>query len=119
MTRMWDFPVVLLTTKGAKSGRQRTTALGGFPDGDDAWLVMACGVSVTAHHPAWFINVASNPNDLRLEVGKRRFNVQGQLLVGPERTSALQRIAAISPRYGKYQQQTDREIPILRLTAVP
>jgi hypothetical protein len=36
----------------------------------------------------------------------------------PSAWEALKRIAAISPRYGKYQEQTDREIPIVRLTAV-
>ena len=35
MSRMMGFPVVLLTTKGAKSGQERTVTLGGFADGDD------------------------------------------------------------------------------------
>lgn len=115
MSRGWDFPVVLLTTKGARSGRERITALGGFPDGDNAWLVVA-SMGGMAHHPAWFYNMMSNPDDLWLEVGKRRVKVRGQSLVGAERTAALGRIASISPRYGKYQEQTDREIPIVRLT---
>lgn len=118
MTRRWDFPVVLLTTKGAKSGLERITALGGFPDGEDAWLVVA-SMAGWAHHPAWFFNMLRNPDDLWLEVGKRKVKVRGRSLLGAERTAALQRIAAISPRYGKYQEQTDREIPIVRLTAVP
>lgn len=119
MTRMWDFPVVLLTTKGARSGLERTTALGGFPDGDDAWLVVAVGISATTHHPSWFLNMVSNPDDVWVGAGTRRVKVRGQLLLGEDRTSALQRIASISPRYGKYQAQTDREIPIVRLTAAP
>ena len=41
LNRMMGFPVVLLTTKGTRSGLSRTTPLGGFPDGDDAWLVVA------------------------------------------------------------------------------
>jgi deazaflavin-dependent oxidoreductase (nitroreductase family) len=118
MTRMWDFPVVLLTTKGARSGFERITALGGFPVGDDAWLVVA-SMAGMAHHPAWFFNMVRNPDDLWLQVGKRRVKVRGQSLRGAQRTAALQRIAAISPRYGKYQERTDREIPIVRLTVAP
>jgi deazaflavin-dependent oxidoreductase (nitroreductase family) len=118
MTRMWDFPVVLLTTKGARSGLERISALGGFPDGDDAWLVVA-SMAGMAHHPAWFFNMVRNPDDLLLEVGKRKVKVRGQSLLGAERRAALKRIAAISPRYGKYQARTDREIPIVRLTVAP
>ena len=117
LTRMWDFPVVLLTTKGATSGRTRTTALGGFADGDDAWLVFAAGVTVTSRHPAWFLNMVRNPDDIWLEAGRRKTRVRARSLAGAERTEALQRIAAISPRYAKYQSLTDREIPLVLLTA--
>jgi len=116
MSRMWDFPVVLLTTKGARSGLERTTALGGFPDGEDAWLVVASNTGA-AHNPGWFFNMVRNPDALWLEVGRRRLKVTGQSLSETERTEALRRIAAISPRYRKYQARTDREIPIVRLTA--
>lgn len=118
ITRMWDFPVVLLTTKGARSGSARTAALGGFPDGDNAWLVMAVGLTAAAHQPAWFISMVNNPDDLWLEVGKRRLKVRAQSLTGTEREEAIRRMAAISPGYGRYQQQTDREIPVVRLTGV-
>jgi len=117
LSRMWDFPVVVLTTKGAKSGLPRTSALGGFQDGDGTWLIYAVGVSATASHPQWFLNMVSNPDDIWLEAGPRKVKVRGRLLAGPDRTAALARIASISPRYGKYQALTDREIPLVRLTA--
>ncbi len=115
MARMMGFPVVLLTTRGAKSGLPRTVAVGGFADGDDAWLVVA-SYGGARTHPAWFINMVKNPEDLRLEVGPRKLKVRGESLTGSRRIDALKRIAAISARYGKYQKQTDREIPIVRLT---
>lgn len=59
--------------------------------------------------------MAKHPDDIWLEVGKERLKVRGQTLEGQERTDALARIASISPRYGTYQQKTDREIPIVRL----
>ena len=112
------FPVVLLTTRGAKTGLTRTTPVGGFPDGENSWLVVA-SLAGAARHPAWFLNMAMNPDDIWVEVWTERFKVRGESLEGPERTEALARIATISPRYGTYQQKTDREIPIVRLTREP
>jgi deazaflavin-dependent oxidoreductase (nitroreductase family) len=114
--RMMGFPVVLLTTVGARTGRQRTHVLGGFPDGDDAWLIMASKAGASTH-PAWFINLAKHPDQVWLEVGKRKLHATPRLLSGTERESALARIAAVAPRYGEYEHKTDREIPIVRLTA--
>ena len=112
------FPVVLLTTRGAKTGQMRTTGLGGFPDGENSWLVVA-SLGGAANHPAWFLNMANHPDDIWLDVGKERFKVHAESLEGGERTEALGRIAAIAPRYGGYQERTDREIPIVRLTREP
>jgi len=109
------FPVVLLTTRGAKTGKERTAPLGGFAEGDNAWLV-AASIGGAARHPSWFLNMAKHPDDIWLEVGGERFKVRGESLEGQERAEALARIAKIAPRYGKYQEKTDREIPIVRLT---
>ena len=117
MTRMMPFPVVLLTTKGAKSGVERTASLGGFEDADDAWLIVA-SMGGSAHHPAWFRNLVAHPDEIWLEVGSRKMKVRGESLTGEAREQALSRIATIAPQYGKYQKKTDREIPIVRLTPV-
>lgn len=112
---MMGFPTVLLTTVGARSGVERTHVLGGFADGEDAWLVVA-SKSGAPTHPAWFINLAKNPDKIWIEVGNRKLRVAADLLRGAEREKALARIASIAPRYGEYQKKTDREIPIVRLT---
>lgn len=116
--KVMGFPALLLTTKGARSRQQRTVIIGGFPDGDDAWLVVA-SKGGAATHPAWFLNMAHHPEETWIQVGERRLHVVGDLLRGAEREQALQRIAAISPRYAGYQRKTDREIPIVRLTPAP
>ena len=118
MSARMGFPIVLLTTRGARTGRERTSALGGFPDGENSWLVVA-SLAGAAQHPAWFLNMAKNPDDIWLEVGNERFKVHGQTLEGSERTEALARIASVAARYGGYQGKTDREIPIMRLTREP
>src|SRR5260370_32002724 len=115
MVTMMKFPIVLLTTKGARSGSERMVTLGGFADGDDAWLVVASkGGSAT--HPSWFNNMVKHPDEIWLEVGSRRMKVRGDSLHGREREEALARIADISAQYGKYPTKTAREIPIAPLT---
>ena len=114
--RMMGFPIVLLTTAGARSGSERTSVLGGFADGEGAWLVVA-SKGGAATHPNWFVNLARNPDRVWLEVGRRKLKVVPRLLQGEEREKALARVAAVAPRYGAYQRKTDREIPVVRLTA--
>jgi deazaflavin-dependent oxidoreductase (nitroreductase family) len=113
--RMMDFPALLLTTVGAKSGQRRTVPLAGFPDGENAWLVVA-SAGGGAQHPAWFLNMAKHPDQIWVEVGPRQMRVKGASLRGASREEALRRVATISPRYGGYQKKTDREIPVVRLS---
>jgi hypothetical protein len=61
--QMMGFPTILLTTVGARSGVERTHVLGGFADGDDAWLVVASKGGAPTH-PAWFINLAKNQDKI-------------------------------------------------------
>jgi deazaflavin-dependent oxidoreductase (nitroreductase family) len=108
------FPTILLTTIGARTGTERTHVLGGFREGD-AWLVLATN-SGAATHPAWFINMAKNPDKVWLQVGNRRMRVSVESLSGAEREQAYARVAALAPRYNSYLKKTDREIPVVRLT---
>jgi deazaflavin-dependent oxidoreductase (nitroreductase family) len=112
---MMGFPIVLLTVIGARTGQERTHVLGGFADGDDAWLVVASKGGAPTH-PAWFVNLAKHPDQVWLEVGKRKFRAHVESLQGDEREAALARVAKVAPRYGDYQRKTDREIPVIRLT---
>jgi deazaflavin-dependent oxidoreductase (nitroreductase family) len=106
---------LLLTTIGARSGKERTVALGKFGDAEGKWLIVASFVGA-ARHPAWFINLAKNPDKVWVEVGRDRFKVRPELLRGEERSEAWRRVVAAAPGYGPYEQKTDREIPIVRLT---
>ena len=117
MIRMMKMPVVLLTTKGARSGQERTVTINGFEDGDDAWLIVASkGGSAT--HPAWFRNMVQHPDEIWLEVGSRKMKVRGDSLTGREREEALARIVKDLKQYAGYEKKTDRQIPIVRLTRI-
>src|SRR5262249_15422974 len=65
--RMDGMPVVLVITRGARSGEQRATPVMCFPEGDSAWLVVA-SFGGSARHPAWFVNMARHPDEVWVEV---------------------------------------------------
>jgi deazaflavin-dependent oxidoreductase (nitroreductase family) len=106
--------LVILTTIGARTGRPHTVVLGRFPDGEKAFLIVASNGG-SARHPAWYFNMAKNPDQVWAEVGRRKFKVRPQSLKGAEREAAMQRVIAASPGYAAYQQRTDRDIPVVRL----
>jgi deazaflavin-dependent oxidoreductase (nitroreductase family) len=111
-----DQNTVVLTTTGAKTGQPRETLLGSFPDGDNAWLIVA-SFGGNAKNPAWYHNLAAHPDQVQIEVGGRKVKVTAGQLSGAERADAWQRIVTASPRYAGYATKTDREIPVIRLTA--
>src|SRR5687767_128135 len=100
--------------------------LGYFPDvagnasGGDSWLVVA-SAGGAARHPAWYVNLAKNPDKVLVEIGTQQGRVRRarpESLKGEERERAWQEVVRLSPSYAKYQEQTDRAIPIVRLRAV-
>jgi len=114
--KFMGFPAVVLTTVGAKTGKEHSHVLGGFPDGKDAWLVIASAGGAPSH-PAWFFNLAKNPDQVWLHVGNRKLKVNVESLQGEEREKAYDRVSAVAKNYAAYPKKTDREIPVLRLTA--
>jgi deazaflavin-dependent oxidoreductase (nitroreductase family) len=115
--RVQGLPLLLLTTLGARSGQRRHTVLGGFDQGNGAWLIIASAAG-SARHPAWYHNLAKHPDEATIEVGGYTTHVQAASLRGTERDAAWQQVIARAPGYASYARKTDREIPIIRLTPV-
>lgn len=112
--KMGKVPLVLLTTVGSRTGRERISVLGGFQEAGGDWLVVGSkGGSIS--QPAWYINLAKNPDNVWLEVGPQKFKVTPELLKGGEYETAHMRVIADSPQYTGYWKVTDRTIPIVRL----
>jgi deazaflavin-dependent oxidoreductase (nitroreductase family) len=114
--RSMSMNTLVLITTGAKTGQRRETLLGSFPDGDNAWLIVA-SFGGNAKNPAWYHNLAAHPDQVEIEVGGRKVKVTPAQLSGAERAAAWQRITADNNRYAGYATKTDREIPVIRLTA--
>ena len=110
-----ELPSLVLTTVGSKSGLERTTPLAYFPD-DGGWLIVA-SFAGAAKNPSWYYNLAAHPEQVSIEFGGRREAVVAEQLHGAERDVAWRRITAASQRFADYQSKTDRELPVIRLTA--
>lgn len=105
-------PVLLLTTKGAKSGEARTTPLVYSRDGDRVVIIASMGGA--PKHPAWFLNLRANP-DVTVELGTEKFQATSAIAEGEERDRLYAQQAATMPAFNEYQQKTSRQIPVVIL----
>jgi deazaflavin-dependent oxidoreductase (nitroreductase family) len=110
--------LVEIVTVGSKSGKRRISTVRAFPEKGDTWLVVA-SFGGASRHPAWFVNIASNPDQVWLRMRGREVKVQPVSLHGDERDRAWQRITSERSSFKEYEATTDREIPVVRLTAEP
>lgn len=105
-------PVLLLTTKGRKSGKQRTVPVMYFMDGPD--YVVTASAGGAPKNPGWFHNVRNNPQ-ATIETGRQRINVVGEV-AGPEKRDQLwTHLLEIAPGFANYQKRTSRQIPMILL----
>ncbi len=118
MMRLMGAKVLTLITVGAKSGRTHEVDLGWWPDAGNRWLIVASN-NGAARNPAWYYNLARNPDKVWIKLDGRKVKVRPEALQGEEREAKYNKIAALAPSYGNYRKSTDREIPVIRLTAVP
>ncbi len=111
----FNFDLLLLITTGRKSGLERTSPLGWVADGNGGWLI-AASANGAASNPAWYHNLAAAPDEARIEVGGATIPVSAEQLHGAEREAAWQTLTSGIPRFARYTEKTDREIPVIRLT---
>lgn len=109
-------PALVLTTIGRKSGELRRTPLAYIPDGDGNWLIIAAYAGAV-NNPAWYHNIAAHPDRVSIELDGRTHDVTVAELHGQQREQAWQQIVAANNRFAKYQEKTDRQLPVIRLTA--
>jgi deazaflavin-dependent oxidoreductase (nitroreductase family) len=112
------FDALVLTTIGRRTGLERTTPVGWFPGPGGSWLIVASAAG-GRKHPAWYLNLAAHPDQVQIETAGKKVAVVAEPLHGPEREEAWRQITTASPRFAKYQQKTDRVLPIIRLTPRP
>lgn len=110
-----NLPVLILTTKGKKTGLLRPKALMYLPYGDD-FVVIASNLG-QANHPAWWINLLTEPV-ATVQVGNLHYTVHAREADGEEREQLWNAIAEKNPDYGQYRTWTSRRIPVVVLEKV-
>jgi len=106
-------PNLNLTVKGKKSGIERTTPLLCVPDGDT--ILIAGSYFGGPKMPLWVGNLRAADGAAKVEFRKERFAVHATELSDPERAEAWKVMLRTWPNYAKYEQRTDRLIPVFRL----
>jgi deazaflavin-dependent oxidoreductase (nitroreductase family) len=104
------YPLILLTTTGAKSGLPRTTPLNYSTDGDRIVVIASKAASPT--HPDWYHNLVAHPEAI-VEIGAEKFAVRARVAEGQERQRLFDAQAALMPFFAEYQQSTTRQIPVI------
>jgi F420H(2)-dependent quinone reductase len=113
MGKMGKAPILLLTTTGRKSGQKRTVPLLYLEDAGRFVIVASLGGA--PKHPAWFLNLESNPS-VELQVGNRRLHGSALRASPEEKAQFWPRLVAIYPSYADYQRRTTRDIPVVIVT---
>jgi F420H(2)-dependent quinone reductase len=108
-TTMRGMPVIILTTRGAKSGKIRKSPLMRV-EHEGRYAVVA-SLGGAPKHPVWYHNVVADPR-VELQDGPVRKDMKAREVTGDEKALWWERAVAAYPDYADYQKKTDREIPV-------
>lgn len=107
-------PVVIITTRGRKSGKIRKFPLMRVEhEGEYALLASNGGAP---DHPVWYHNLKANPDAVTIQDGPAPFDVQVREVSGEERAKWWERAVQAYPAYAEYQTKTSRQIPVFVAT---
>ena len=114
--RVGRAPILVLTTKGRRSGAPRTAPLLYLRDGERLAVVASFGGHPS--HPAWYLNLAANP-EVEVEIDRERFTARARTATAGERERLWPRLVEMYGPYASYQRRTSREIPVVLLERRP
>ncbi|HEY6623951.1 MAG TPA: nitroreductase family deazaflavin-dependent oxidoreductase [Acidimicrobiales bacterium] len=108
-TTLRDLPVIILTSRGAKSGKIRKSPLMRV-EHDGRYAVVA-SKGGAPEHPVWYYNVVADPH-VELQDGPVKQDMTAREVTGTEKAEWWERAVAAYPDYADYQTKTDRQIPV-------
>lgn len=114
-TLMRGFPVVILSTRGARTGKVRKTPLMRVEHAGRYAVIASAGGA--PKHPQWYANLRADPH-VELQDGPTRRDMVAREVTGAERALWWERAVAAFPDYAAYQVKTDRVIPVVVLEPV-
>ncbi len=115
-TKAWKVDALVLTTRGRRSGKERSVVLQFFRDGEA--MLLAAANDGGAPLPGWYWNLTADPA-ARVEVGGRTIAVRAEVLEGDEAAAGWARVVERDPSYERYARAAGRPIPIVRLVPAP
>jgi deazaflavin-dependent oxidoreductase (nitroreductase family) len=107
------FPILLLTTTGARTGRPTTVPLGFGVD--DGRVFVVASKAGAPRHPAWFHNLRANPS-VTVELGDQTYQARAVVTQAEERDRLY---LTVSGGASEYEKNTDRVFPVIVLEGVP
>jgi len=108
-------PIIVLTSVGATSGRLRKTPL--MRVEHDGQYAVVASLGGAEEHPAWYWNVKKHPH-VELQDGAEKHDYEAREATGDEKAEWWSRAVEAWPDYARYQERTDREIPLFVLTRI-
>ena len=111
--RAFGMPLIELVTTGRRSGKARATMLS-VPIIDGDRLVLVASFGGDDRHPAWYLNLRSNP-EVRVTIAGLTRTMIARIATGEERAELWPRITSVYEGYARYQQRTERQIPVVIL----
>ncbi|MEU1462446.1 nitroreductase family deazaflavin-dependent oxidoreductase [Streptomyces sp. NPDC005727] len=108
-------PVIVLTTRGARSGKVRKTPL--MRVEHDGRYAAVASLGGAPQHPVWYFNVKSDPH-VELQDGAGKRDMRAREVTGAEKAEWWERAVAAFPSYADYQRKTSREIPVFVLEPI-
>jgi deazaflavin-dependent oxidoreductase (nitroreductase family) len=107
-------PIIVVTTRGNKSGKIRKTPLMRVEHDGEYALVASKGGAPS--HPVWYYNLLGDPDAVAIQDGPAPFAVTVREVSGDEKATWWERAVAAYPPYGEYQEKTERSIPVFVAT---
>jgi len=114
-TTLRGMPVVLLTLKGARSGKVRKIPL--MRVEHDGHYAAVASIGGAPKNPVWYYNLSAHPN-ITLQDGPATYELVAREVTGPEKEQWWERAVAAFPDYANYQAKTSRVIPVFVLEPV-
>ena len=103
-------PIIIVTTRGNRSGKIRKTPLMRVEHEGEYALVASVGGA--PKHPVWYHNLKADPTAVMIQDGPEPFDAEVREVSGDERAQWWERAVAAYPPYADYQERTEREIPV-------
>ncbi|WP_030247652.1 MULTISPECIES: nitroreductase family deazaflavin-dependent oxidoreductase [unclassified Streptomyces] len=105
-------PVVILTSRGARSGKLRKTPV--MRVEHEGRYAAVASLGGAPQHPVWYFNLKADPR-VELQDGPVKQDMTAREVTGQEKAEWWERAVAAYPAYADYQTKTDREIPVFVL----